>query len=614
MATVKVGDLNIHYVEQGSGESVILIHGNTSSSVWWEYTFERLKDAPYRLIAPDLRGRGDTDGPSAHWTVEMLAADIIGLAQALKLDRFHLVGHSLGACVALQLALDHKPNVLSLTLLNPGWVAGDMPAAVGDQARIEQMIANKDLLKMALRGVAALHPDNDAWKRLEAASLKQRDEASLQGVAALKSWNVVDRLPKLGGIPTLVTRGTGDLYLSTEDVALKSVNGIPGARYEVIPNATHSPNVENPDAWAALLRQHLDRVKFVPGVLPDIRVKRVSSSRLSTRVLFSGPDDGIPVLFLHGNASSATYWEETMLALPDGYRGIAPDQRGYGEADLSKKVDATRGTSDWSDDAVALLDALGISAAHLVGHSLGGTVVFQLLIDAPNRALSATVVNPGSPYGFGGSKDVDGTPNYPDFAGSGGGVVNPEFARLMGIGDRGSDNPQASPRIVMNRFYYKPPFRAVREEDLLTSLLSEHGIGEQYPGDLTPSENWPNVAPGIWGPINAVSPKYAGDVSRLYRITPKPRVLWVRGSHDQIVSDNSLFDLGTLGMLGAVPGWPGNEVYPPQPMVSQVRAILDKYATAGGAYTEVVIADTGHTPYIEKPAEFNDAFHTHLKG
>ncbi|MFO5197605.1 hypothetical protein RCL06_24735, partial [Salmonella enterica subsp. enterica serovar Typhimurium] len=81
----------------------------------------------------------------------------------------------------------------------------------------------------------------------------------------------------------------------------------------------------------------------------------------------------------------------------------------------------------------------------------------------------------------------------------------------------------------------------------------------------TPSGNWPNVAPGVWGPANALSPKYTGDVSRLWNINPKPPVLWIRGADDQIVGDNSLFDMGTLGALGAVPGWPGAEIYPPQP-------------------------------------------------
>ncbi len=347
--------------------------------------------------------------------------------------------------------------------------------------------------------------------------------------------------------------------------------------------------------------------------LPGITAKMITTPRLTTRVLFSGSDSGIPVLFLHGNASSATYWEEVMLALPEGYRGIAPDQRGYGDADRAKKVDATRGMCDFAEDAIALLDALGIDKAHVAGHSMGGSVIWQLLIDHPERFLSVTLAAPGSPYGFGGTKDVNGTPNYADFAGSGGGTVNPQFTQAMAAGDRGTDNPQASPRIVMNSFYWKPPFKAAREEELLSSLLSEHVGAQEYPGDMTPSTNWPNVAPGVWGPANALSPKYTGDVSRVWKINSKPRILWVRGDSDQIVADQSLFDFGTLGMLGAVPGWPGAEVYPPQPMVSQTRTVLEHYKANGGQYTELVLANVGHTPYIEQPEAFNNAFHNHLK-
>lgn len=338
--------------------------------------------------------------------------------------------------------------------------------------------------------------------------------------------------------------------------------------------------------------------------LPGITSKMIDTEPLQTHVLFSGPEDGTPVLFIHGNASSATYWEEIMLKLPEGFRGIAPDLRGYGDTE-DKLIDATRGMSDWIDDLIALLDELKVEKTHLVGHSMGGTIVYGLIGAISGRILSATVVNPGSIYGFGGSKGEEGTPVYEDFAGSGGGLVNPEFPKLMAAGDRSTDNPQASPRVVMNSFYWKPPFVPAREEDLLSSLMAEK-VGEQkYPGDFVASDNWPNVAPGKFGPINALSPKYVGDsVEKFVGAENKPFILWVRGDSDLIVSDSSFFDFGTLGKLGYVPGWPGEEIYPPQPMVSQTRYVLEQYKENGGSYEEVVIEDTGHTPYIEKPEDF----------
>ena len=160
---------------------------------------------------------------------------------------------------------------------------------------------------------------------------------------------------------------------------------------------------------------------------------------------------------------------------------------------------------------------------------------------------------------------------------------------------------------------FKPPFIPEREEDLLTSALSTH-LGEQdVPGDAAPSDNWPGIAPGQWGPANALSPKYLDDPQKLIEIDPRPPVLWVRGRHDLAVSDSAASDPGTLGQQGLLPGWPGEDAYPPQPMLAQTRHVLDQYEEAGGTYEEVVIDDAGHVPYIEKPDEFNDIFHTFLQ-
>ncbi len=345
--------------------------------------------------------------------------------------------------------------------------------------------------------------------------------------------------------------------------------------------------------------------------LPGITSKMIQTDRITTHALFSGPDDGIPVVFIHGNFSAATYWEETMLAMPATYRCIAPDLRGYGDTE-DLRVDATRGARDWSDDLKALSNKLGDRPGHLVGWSLGAAVLMQFALDYPELAASLTLVSPVSPYGFGGTKDANGTPCYTDFSGSGGGAVNPEFVRRIKAGDRSADDPN-SPRNVINTFYYKTPFQARREEDFLSAAMLEKMGDDRYPGDLVVSANWPTVAPGVWGPINATSPKYfnAGAITNLVH---KPPILWVRGEADLITSDNSMFDFGTLGKLGFVPGWPGNDIYPPQPMVAQMRAVLEMYQANGGVYTEAVIADAAHSPHIEKPDEFMQTLLGFLQG
>ncbi len=347
-------------------------------------------------------------------------------------------------------------------------------------------------------------------------------------------------------------------------------------------------------------------------VLDGIASNGVKSARLLQHVLSCGVETGEVVLLLHGNFSAATYWEELMLALcARGFHCIAPDLRGHGWSE-EKVIDATRGYRDWADDINALLETLGIDKVHLVGWSMGGGVAYRFIADHPEKVITATLQAPVSPYGFGGTKDITGTPCFDDAAGSGGGVVSPVFVERIQMGDRSADDAN-SPRTIINSFYYKPPFTAAREEDFLTAALMETTGPQAYPGDSVPSANWPNVGPGVYGPVNCWSPKYlGGEVDAFLAASPKPPILWIRGDSDLIVSDNSMFDLATLGKLGYVPGWPGDEVAPPQPMIGQVRAVLDRYAAAGGRYTELVMTDVGHSPHIEKPAEWLAAFLEHV--
>jgi pimeloyl-ACP methyl ester carboxylesterase len=86
--------------------------------------------------------------------------------------------------------------------------------------------------------------------------------------------------------------------------------------------------------------------------------------------------------------------------------------------------------------------------------------------------------------------------------------------------------------------------------------------------------------------------------------------LWIHGDRDAIVSDTAMTDVGHLGALGYVPGWPGEDVFPAQPMVRQTRDVLARYPLA----REQLMPGTGHFPYAERPEEFAALLHAQLKG
>lgn len=338
-------------------------------------------------------------------------------------------------------------------------------------------------------------------------------------------------------------------------------------------------------------------------LLDGITSRAVATDRLTVHVLEAAGRSGPAVVFVHGNVSSALFWQQAMLDVPAGYRAVALDLRGFGDTE-ALPVDATRGLRDYADDVAATVEALDLGPVHLVGWSMGGGVVLQVVRDRPGLVRTVTLVNPVSPYGFGGTRGVDGEPYDAVGTGSGGGAANPDFVRALGEGDRSADSP-LSPRSVLRAFYVKPPFVPAMEDVFVESMLSTRLGDDHYPGDSRPSDGWPGVAAGTRGVLNTMAPHHIG-LADLAAVDPKPPVLWIRGSADLIVSDTSMFDLAALGKLGALPGWPGEETHPPQPMIAQTRAVLDRYAAAGGEYREVVL-DAGHSPHLEVPEQFSAA-------
>lgn len=332
----------------------------------------------------------------------------------------------------------------------------------------------------------------------------------------------------------------------------------------------------------------------------------VATKRIRSHCLFSGDEGGHPVIFMHGNLSAATYFEELMLAMPARYRCIAPDSRGYGQTE-DLPIDATRGVHDMVDDLKSLFEVLGIKSAHLAGWSAGAGTIMQFALDYPGCVDSLLLISPVSPYGFGGTRDVNGAPISKDFAGSGAGTVSIEAVEQMRLGNTGLTSPVA-PLQLLRSFFVKPGVQLEREDVLVKAMLQQRLGQRRYPGDFVQVQSWPHVAPGKWGPINALSPKYF-NTSCFANLEVKPPVLWIRGDADVIVSDNSLFDLAALACAEqSADGTPLLADVRPQPMVAQMRDVLSRYQHNGGHFEELVMEGTGHAPFLEKQTVFSSTY------
>lgn len=308
------------------------------------------------------------------------------------------------------------------------------------------------------------------------------------------------------------------------------------------------------------------------------------------------------IVLLHGNVSSSVFYEPLMEALQDEYYLIAPDLRGYGKTQ-KVPIDSTEGLRVWTKDLKQLLDALDRKPFALVGWSLGGGIALQYAIDYPEDLTKVIVINPLPPRGFSGTSGPEAIPNNDEFSGTGGAIFNPTV--IENLKNRVSDpNVQFSASQVL-KGYFAPGFliEPEREAKFLEGMF-EMGLGDDfYPGSHVPSSHWPFVGPGETGINNTMSPKYV-DLTVLADNLVKPPIWWLRGGLDNIVSDTSVGDIGMLGQLGILPGWPGADVYPPQPMVRQTRHLFDRYRAKGGIVRETVYEASGHGPQLEELDRF----------
>ena len=295
-----------------------------------------------------------------------------------------------------------------------------------------------------------------------------------------------------------------------------------------------------------------------------------------------------------------------MLALQDDFYCLAPDLRGFGETE-PLKVDATLGLNDLAHDVFAFTRYLEIDRFHVVGHSMGGGVAMKMMLLRPEVLDSVTLVNTISPYGYAGSTDEQGTRSYSDGSPGGAGYVDNEFIRRLAGGDRSKENP-LSPRNIIERLYFKPPFVPDDIDKLLDAVLTTRVGNDWYPGNAVESPFWPGLAPGDRGIVNAFSRRYF-DASDIVDIRPKPPLLWLRGADDLIIDD----DDALKNSKPRESDWQGAYACPPQPMLRQIRSVLENYRNKGGVFNEQVIENAGHTPFIEKPDEFNRVFMDFLR-
>jgi len=268
--TIRVNDLTLHYLDWGPADAppVVLLHGITGHARVWDHLAERLLPGR-RVLALDQRGHGDSDpAPDDDYRVATMADDVAAFAGSLQLDRFALLGHSMGGRIAIQYAAAHAGRLERLIIVDIGpdiELAGlqrvrDMMAKSPERIESEEWaveyirranpLQDVDLLRHRVHHGLKRLPDGElTWKY--AKGLRDMMRAGRRDAADL--WEPLARIP----CPTLVVRGAESDILSPE-VAKTMTERLPDGRLVEIPGAAHTVPADRPDDFVRHVRAFLD--------------------------------------------------------------------------------------------------------------------------------------------------------------------------------------------------------------------------------------------------------------------------------------------------------------------------------------------------------------------
>src|SRR5215217_8306526 len=247
MTFARINNINLAYTDSGAGRPIVLIHGYPFNRSLWIEQISALSSS-YRVIAPDLRGFGDSDASQDPSTMDRLAADVAALMDHLEIARATIGGLSMGGYVALAFYKQFASRVRALVLADTRAQADTAEAKQTREQQAEKAlsegmagIADAMLPKLLTPETVSKHPD--IVKRVRDMMLQTKPEgaaAALRGMAEREDQTAL--LPKIT-VPTLILVGAEDAITPVAD-SENMHHAIDNSRLVVLDHAGHVSNLE----------------------------------------------------------------------------------------------------------------------------------------------------------------------------------------------------------------------------------------------------------------------------------------------------------------------------------------------------------------------------------
>ncbi len=271
---VQLGEIELAIAEAGrGGRPLLLLHGFTGAKEDFTDWVDALASLGWHTVAPDHRGHGDSSKPASAeaYSMSILAQDATALVDALGWDDYTLLGHSMGGFVAQMMAFADPARIFGLILMDTGH--GPVEGIDPDQIGLAATIAVESGIDTLADLVAEIDSplDTPAHRRLleERPGYAQFEDGKFRSTSpylyasvAQELTSCPDSLADLSGMdpqpPTLVLVGEQDApFLGS---AQRMAGALPKSTLAVIPDAGHSPQFENPDAWWRTVSSFLESI------------------------------------------------------------------------------------------------------------------------------------------------------------------------------------------------------------------------------------------------------------------------------------------------------------------------------------------------------------------
>jgi pimeloyl-ACP methyl ester carboxylesterase len=249
---IEHGGESIYVESTGVGEAVVLCHGlGGNHAIWWRQINAFARN--HRVITWDQRGFGNSTARSGRTGVDEAAGDLLAVLDALDIERTHLVGQSMGAFVALRVALEHPERTVSLVLSTT--LAGADPshtralrAAVPKRPRRDEHPVVSPAFSVADPDLVVL------YNLISSFGTKPPVEAMLESMAA---QHFSDSELAALNLPVLFLAAADDV-LCPPHVMRSAAARVPSSTIRVLANAAHTAYFECPDAWTTAVLEFID--------------------------------------------------------------------------------------------------------------------------------------------------------------------------------------------------------------------------------------------------------------------------------------------------------------------------------------------------------------------